>query len=68
MCNRYSELKGQAAIRAAAPAMYDRTGNLLPMPAIFSDMLAPVVRKAEDGEHELVMLRWGRHLPGYGKG
>ncbi len=53
MCNLYSELKGQAAIRAAARAMYDRTGNLPPMPAIFPDMMAPVVRTAEDGEREL---------------
>jgi hypothetical protein len=37
--------------------MRDGTGNLPPMPAIFPDMMAPVVRKAPDGERELVMLR-----------
>lgn len=63
MCNLYSELKGQAAIRAAARAMHDRTGNLPPMPAIFPDMMAPVVRRAHDGERELVMLRWGLPTP-----
>jgi putative SOS response-associated peptidase YedK len=63
MCNLYSELKGQAAIRAEARAMYDRTGNIQPMPAIFPDMLAPVVRKGADGERELVMLRWGLPSP-----
>jgi putative SOS response-associated peptidase YedK len=63
VCNLYSELKGQAAIRAAARVMHDRVGNLPPMPAIFPDMLAPVIRKAEDGERELVMLRWGLPTP-----
>jgi putative SOS response-associated peptidase YedK len=29
------------------------------MPAIFPDMMAPVVRRAPDGDRELVMLRWG---------
>ncbi len=63
MCNLYSELKGQAAIRAAARAMHDRTGNLPSMPAIFPDMMAPVVRKVADGERELAMLRWGLPSP-----
>ncbi|MEJ0050579.1 MAG: hypothetical protein WDN02_05135 [Methylovirgula sp.] len=43
--------------------MHDHTGNLPPMPAIFPDMMAPVVRKADDGERELVMLRWGLPTP-----
>jgi putative SOS response-associated peptidase YedK len=43
--------------------MWDRTGNLPPMPAIFPDMMAPVVRKAPDGEREFVMLRWGMPSP-----
>ncbi len=59
MCNLYSEFKGQAAIRAATRAMHDYTGNLPPMSAVFPDMIAPVVRKAADGERELAMLRWG---------
>jgi putative SOS response-associated peptidase YedK len=43
--------------------MHDRTGNLPPMPAIFPDMMAPVVRKVPDGERELAMLRWGLPSP-----
>lgn len=43
--------------------MHDRTGNLPPMPAIFPDMMAPVVRRSPDGERELVMLRWGLPTP-----
>jgi len=63
MCNLYSELRGQAAIRAIARALYDRTGNLPPLPAIFPDTMAPVVRWAATGERELVMLRWGLPTP-----
>jgi putative SOS response-associated peptidase YedK len=39
--------------------MRDLTGNLAPLPGIYPDTLAPVVRTAEDGVRELAMLRWG---------
>ena len=39
----------------------DLTGNLPPMPAVFPDMLAPVVRVA-DGVRRLEPMRWG--MPG----
>ncbi|UGV24674.1 SOS response-associated peptidase [Rhodopseudomonas boonkerdii] len=58
MCNLYSMTKGQQAIREMTAAMFDRTGNLPPMPGIFPDRMAPVVRNAEGGR-ELAMLRWG---------
>ena len=45
MCNLYSVTKGQAAIIAITRAMRDRTGNLPPMPGIFPDYLAPIVRR-----------------------
>ena len=61
MCNLYSITKGQAAIVAFARAMRDTTGNLPPLPGIFPDYMAPVVRNA-DGVRELAMLRWG--MPG----
>ena len=35
------------------------TGNQPPLPAIYPDSMAPVVRQAEDGERELTMMRWG---------
>src|SRR5580692_11762099 len=35
------------------------TGNLPPLPAIFPDKMAPVVRTAPDGVRELIMMRWG---------
>ena len=63
MCNLYSLTKGQAAIIALARAMRDTTGNLPPMPGIFPDHLAPIVRSAPDGVRELAMARWGMPCP-----
>jgi len=63
MCNLYSITKGQAAIREFTRAMRDRTGNLPPLPGIFPDYLAPVVRTGSDGERELLMMRWGMPCP-----
>jgi putative SOS response-associated peptidase YedK len=37
----------------------DTTGNLPPLPGIFPDQLAPVVRNVQDGSRELTMMRWG---------
>jgi putative SOS response-associated peptidase YedK len=34
-------------------------GNLPPLPGIFPDYLAPIVRNAPDGVRELTMARWG---------
>lgn len=62
MCNLCSVTKSQAAIREMARAMHDRTGNLPPLPGVFPDYRAPVVR--EDGEgRELVWARWGMPSP-----
>ena len=58
MCNLYSMTKGQAAIRQLTKAMIDHTGNLEPLPAIFPNRMAPVVRHAAEGR-ELLMMRWG---------
>ena len=62
MCNLYSLDKGQDAIRKAFGVDRDETGNLPPMPAIFPDQMAPIVRLA-DGERELAMMRWGFPSP-----
>lgn len=62
MCNLYSVTKGQAAIREFARAMRDLTGNLPPLPGIFPDYSAPIVRNASGGR-ELVMARWGMPSP-----
>jgi putative SOS response-associated peptidase YedK len=43
--------------------MCDRTGNMPPLPGIFLDMVAPVVRGTEDGAREMLMMRWGFPSP-----
>ncbi|MBY0360723.1 MAG: SOS response-associated peptidase [Phreatobacter sp.] len=62
MCNLYSLTKGQQAILELAGAMMDRTGNLPPMPGIFPDYAAPIVRNGNGGR-ELAMARWGMPSP-----
>jgi len=59
MCNLYSMTRNQDAIRAIARAMRDQTGNRPPMPGIFPDYPAPIVRNAPDGVRELALARWG---------
>jgi putative SOS response-associated peptidase YedK len=63
MCNLYSMTKSQAAIRDWIRAMRDTTGNLPPLPGIFPDMMAPIVRTCSDGQRELAMARWGMPSP-----
>src|SRR4051794_40576057 len=59
MCNLYSLTKGQAAIIAFVRALRDTTGNMPPLPGIFPDYRAPIVRNAPDGRRELTLARWG---------
>src|SRR5690349_4944367 len=59
MCNLYSMTTTQAAIIAIVRAMRDKAGNLPPLPGIFPDYFAPIVRTGSDGVRELVMARWG---------
>lgn len=62
MCNLYSVTKGQQAIREFARAVTDRTGNLPPLPGVFPDYAAPIVRNASGGR-ELGLARWGMPSP-----
>jgi len=62
LCNLYSVTKGQQAIRDLAGAMRDMTGNLPPLPGVFPDYAAPIVRNHPDGR-ELTMARWGMPSP-----
>ncbi|PZQ48843.1 MAG: DUF159 family protein [Rhodovulum sulfidophilum] len=62
MCNLYSVTKGQKAIRDLFDGIDDRLGNLPPMPGIYPDYPAPIVRNAGAGR-ELVMARWGMPTP-----
>ena len=40
----------------------DLTGNLPPIPGVFPDQMAPVVRQVAADVRELAMMRWG--MPG----
>jgi putative SOS response-associated peptidase YedK len=59
MCNLYSITKSQQAIRDLVKALRDLTGNLPPLPAVFPNQVAPVVRTGPDGQRELLLMRWG---------
>jgi putative SOS response-associated peptidase YedK len=62
ICNLYAVNKGQQAIRDLTRAMIDRTGNLPPLPGIFPDYGAPLVREGLQGR-ELTLARWGMPSP-----
>ncbi len=59
MCNLYSITKGQQAIRDLVKAIRDITGNMPPLPGVFPNRMAPIVRTTSDGVRELLMMRWG---------
>lgn len=61
MCNLYSITRSQDAMLRLFAIGRDLTGNLPPMPGVFPDYPAPIVRMA-DGERQLEMMRWG--MPG----
>ena len=62
MCNLYSITTNQAAIIALFRVINRYVGNLPPMPGVFPDYPAPVVRNT-DAERELIMMRWGMPPP-----
>jgi putative SOS response-associated peptidase YedK len=64
MCNLYSITKGQQAIREFTRAMTDRVGNLPPLPGVYPDYAAPIVRNRPEGR-ELAMARWGMPSPAF---
>ena len=64
-CLLYSITTNQAAILALFRVINRYVGNLAPMPGVFPDYLAPVVRNAGD-EREMVTMRWGMPPPKLG--
>ncbi|GFE97746.1 hypothetical protein DmGdi_28190 [Gluconobacter sp. Gdi] len=62
MCNLYSMTSNPQAIREIAKVLEDRTGNLQPLPEIYPNTMAPIVRNGEGGR-ELLMARWGMPTP-----
>src|SRR3546814_560977 len=65
MCNLYSQTKGQQAIIALTKSMRDSVGNLPPLPGIFPDYSAPIVRTGTDGVRRLTLVRWGLPSPAF---
>jgi len=63
MCNLYSFVRSQNEVRSMAKVMRDGVGNLAPLPGIFPDFSAPIVRTASDGVRELAWARWGMPSP-----
>ena len=62
MCNLYSITTNQAAIIALFRVMNRYVGNLPPMPGVFPDYPAPVVRYSDLGT-ALITMRWGMPPP-----
>jgi putative SOS response-associated peptidase YedK len=59
MCNLYSITKGQDAVRRWFGTARDMAGNLPPLPDVYPDSMAPIIRIDGDGARELRMMRWG---------
>jgi putative SOS response-associated peptidase YedK len=66
LCRRrhslYSITTNQAAIIALFRVVNRYIGNLAPMPGVFPDYPAPVIRNTDSGR-ELSMMRWGMPPP-----
>src|SRR6201996_8234288 len=67
MCNLYSITTNQAAIIALFRVVNRYAGNLPPMPGVFPDYPAPVIRNTETGT-ELTTMRWGMPPPPHAGG
>lgn len=62
MCNLYSHTSNVQAIIDLVGELRNNAGNLPPLPGIFPDYPAPIVRNADAGR-EIVMARWGMPSP-----
>jgi|SRR6185436_1394274 hypothetical protein len=62
MCNLYSITTNQAAIIALFRIINRYVGNLAPMPGVFPDFPAPVIRYTDTGT-EITLMRWGMLPP-----
>jgi putative SOS response-associated peptidase YedK len=58
VCNLYSITTNQVAIIALFRVVNRYVGNLAPMPGVFPDYKAPIVRNGTEGR-ELATARWG---------
>lgn len=67
MCNLYSATTAREAVLRLFKVSDNRAEQFEPQQAIFPGYRAPVVRKAADGERELVVMNWGHILLTPGK-
>ena len=58
MCNLYSHTSNVQAIIDLVGELRNNVGNMPPLPGIFPDYSAPIIRNMADGR-ELAMARWG---------
>jgi putative SOS response-associated peptidase YedK len=64
LCNLYSIITNQEAIRALFRKVNRYVGNLAPMPGVFPDYPAPVIGPAATAdEAEMLLMRWGMPPP-----
>ena len=62
MCNLYSMTKPRDYVAGLVRTLRDLSGNMPPLPGIFPDYEAPIVRNSADGR-EMAMARWGMPSP-----
>jgi putative SOS response-associated peptidase YedK len=64
VCNLYSMTRAQDAMRQLFARLDydDRLGNLAPLPEVYPDYSAPILRNGSEGP-EMVMARWGLPTP-----
>ena len=64
MCNLYSMNRTRDEVRLLAKALRDITSNQPPLPGVFPDYEAPIVRSV-DGVREVANARWGMPSPAF---
>lgn len=59
MCNLYSMSRTRDEMGKLLKVLRDRNGNAPPLPGVFPDYAAPVVRLDREGAREALDMRWG---------
>lgn len=67
MCNLYSMTRAPEAVLRLFRVGHNRAARFEPKNAIFPGHAAPIVRRAANGEEELVAMSWGFVLPQAGR-
>jgi putative SOS response-associated peptidase YedK len=63
MCNLYSITTQPSGDRGLFRRMNRYVGNLAPMPGVFPDYPAPLIRDAGGDAEEMILMRWGMPQP-----